>query len=174
MRQPPSGKAVTNEREYPYIVELVFDNDILDVELSRRILDFHRSRKIQPRHGRRIVREGQFFFRWCFSDSDTASAFTQRFGGEVAQPVRQRRSRPVRTSSSELVSDVHIFDNGEVVQLLRAAIKREGNQGAFAKRHGLGRSYLNMVLNGKRPVSSNIVKALGLRRVYAKNQDSRQ
>jgi hypothetical protein len=26
---------------------------------------------------------------------------------------------------------------------------------------------LNMVLNGKRPVSSNIVKALGLHRVYA-------
>jgi hypothetical protein len=66
MRQPPSGKAVTNEREYPYIVELVFDNDILDVELSRRMLDFHRSRKIQARHGRRIVREGQFFFDGVF------------------------------------------------------------------------------------------------------------
>jgi hypothetical protein len=29
VRQPPSGRAVANEREYPYIVELVVDDDIL-------------------------------------------------------------------------------------------------------------------------------------------------
>lgn len=67
-----------------------------------------------------------------------------------------------------------IFDDREIVQLLRHAIEREGNQGAFAKRHGLERSHLNMVLNGKRPVSSNIAKALGLRSVYVRDQDSGQ
>ena len=82
-RQPPSGKAVENEREYPYIVELLAANDELDVDLSRRIIAFHWSRKVQVRHGRRIVREGQIYFRWCFSDADTASAFGEQFGGEL-------------------------------------------------------------------------------------------
>ena len=63
-----------------------------------------------------------------------------------------------------------IFEDREVVQLLRAAIEREGNQVAFAKRHGLERSQLNGVLNGKRPVSSNI----GLRRAYVRDQDGGQ
>jgi hypothetical protein len=66
-----------------------------------------------------------------------------------------------------LGSHLLVFDDEQVIRLLRAAVKREGNQGAFAKRHGLERSHLNMVLNGKRPVSSNIVKALGLYKVYA-------
>ena len=39
-RQPPSGKAVENEREYPYIVELLAADDELDVDLSRRIIRF--------------------------------------------------------------------------------------------------------------------------------------
>ena len=33
-----------------------------------------------------------------------------------------------------------IFDNDEVIQLLRAAIEREGSQNAFAKRHGIDRN----------------------------------
>ena len=68
-------KATANEREYPYIVEFVVAGDELDVELSRRIMDFHASRKIQVRHGRKIVREGEIYFRWCFSDLATARAF---------------------------------------------------------------------------------------------------
>jgi hypothetical protein len=91
MRQPPSGKAVANESKYPYIVELFVANDELDVELSRRMMDFHRSRKIQARHGRRIVREDKIYFRWCFSGLATAHAFMEQFGGEAPQPVRRRR-----------------------------------------------------------------------------------
>lgn len=79
MRQPPSGRAVENESKYPYIVELFVADDKLDVELSRRTMEFHRSRKIQPRHGRRNVRERQIYFRWCFSDLATARAFTEQF-----------------------------------------------------------------------------------------------
>ena len=83
MRQPPSGKAVTNERECPYIVELVPADDKLSVDLGRRITAFHRLRKIQVRHGRRIVKETQVYFRWCFSDLATARAFIEQFGGEL-------------------------------------------------------------------------------------------
>jgi hypothetical protein len=60
-----------------------------------------------------------------------------------------------------------IFDDDEVIQLLRAAVEREGNQGAFARRYGINRSFLNMVLNGKREASGIVLKALGLRKVYA-------
>ena len=84
-------QAVANESKYPYIVELVVAGDKLDVEFSRLMIDFHKSRKIQARHGRRIVRECQIFFRWCFSDLATARAFTEQFGGEVLQPERLRR-----------------------------------------------------------------------------------
>jgi hypothetical protein len=37
---------------------------------------------------------------------------------------------------------------------------------AFAKRHGVDRVLVNMILNGKRTVRGAIAKALGLRRVY--------
>jgi hypothetical protein len=88
VRQPLSGKAVANEQKYPHIVELVIADDELDVEVSRRMMDFHRSRKIQARYGRRIIREGQIYFRWCFSDLETARAFMEQFDGEVLQPER--------------------------------------------------------------------------------------
>jgi hypothetical protein len=93
VRQPLSRKTVATEQKYPYIVELLVVDDELDVEVSRRMMDFHRSRKIQARYGRRIVREGQIYFRWCFSDLDMASAFKEQFGGEVLQSERWRRWR---------------------------------------------------------------------------------
>ena len=59
------------------------------------------------------------------------------------------------------------FDEDEVVRLLRAAVEDEGGQKAFARRHGLDRSYVNMVLNGKGRLRDALIKALELRRVYA-------
>jgi hypothetical protein len=88
VRQPLSGKAVANEQRYPYIVELIVADDKLDVEVSRRMMNFHRSRKIQARYGRRIIREGQVYYRWCFSDSDTTNTFKEQFGGEVLKVSR--------------------------------------------------------------------------------------
>jgi hypothetical protein len=100
-RYPFSGKAVENEKKYPYIVELVVAGDPLDVELSRRMMDFHRSRKIQARYGRRIIREGQIYFRWCFSDLATARAFRGQFGGEVLQPRTEDARSPTAPNRSE-------------------------------------------------------------------------
>ena len=68
---------------------------------------------------------------------------------------------------SDLGSHALIFDDDEVIQLLRAAVEREGNQVAFARRHGVDRVHLNMILNGKRSVTEKITQALGLRKVYA-------
>ena len=80
--------------------------------------------------------------------------------------------RPVRACLSDLGSDTRVFDHGEVVQLLKAPIEQEGNQMAFAKRHGLNRTFLNEVANGKRAASGSILKALELRKVYALDRDS--
>ena len=59
-----------------------------------------------------------------------------------------------------------VFDEDDVVRMLRAAVEREGGQSAYAKHHGLDRVLINMILNGKRPVSGSVAKALGLRKVY--------
>jgi hypothetical protein len=59
-----------------------------------------------------------------------------------------------------------VFDEHDVVRLLRAAVEQEGGQSAFAKHHGVARAYLNMVLNGKRAVGDSIAGVIGLRKVY--------
>jgi DNA-binding phage protein len=69
-------------------------------------------------------------------------------------------------SETNLGRQLLAFDDDEIIRILRAAVEREGNQGAFARRFGIERSGLNMMLNGKRPVTSAVVKALGLRKVY--------
>jgi DNA-binding phage protein len=59
-----------------------------------------------------------------------------------------------------------VFDDNDVVDLLRIAIEREGGQSAFARHSGVNRTYLNRVLNGKDRVYDTIAEALGLCRVY--------
>jgi DNA-binding phage protein len=86
--------------------------------------------------------------------------------------VAERKTSPQRKGSAELVRETNlgrqllVLNDDEVVQLLRAAVEREGNQGAFARRFGIERTGLNMMLNGKRPVTAAVIKALGLRKVY--------
>jgi transcriptional regulator with XRE-family HTH domain len=64
------------------------------------------------------------------------------------------------------VDHLRVLDDDDVVHLLRAAVKREGSQAAFAERHGLDRGTMNSILNGKRRVSATVLRALGLRKVY--------
>jgi plasmid maintenance system antidote protein VapI len=59
-----------------------------------------------------------------------------------------------------------VFEEHEVVRLARLAVDREGGQSAFAKRHGVDRVYINVVLNGKRRVSDSVAKALRLRKLF--------
>jgi len=74
---------------------------------------------------------------------------------------------PALLARSNLGSQMLVLDDKDVVLLLKAAIEQEGSISAFARRHGLNRILLTQVMNRKRPVSSPLVKALGLRRVYA-------
>jgi hypothetical protein len=88
MIQPGSGKAMANGKKCPNIVELVVPDDGSEIELSRRI-KFHKSRHIQPRHGRWITEENQTYCRWCFADLGTAWDFIEQFGGGYLGKPRQ-------------------------------------------------------------------------------------
>ena len=81
--QVRSAKPLINESRYTYIVELAVPDTGLEIELNRQIVSFHRSRRIQPRYGRRFTRDNQMYSRWCFSDLATARAFLEQFGGEL-------------------------------------------------------------------------------------------
>jgi len=86
--------------------------------------------------------------------------------------MAKRTTSVRRKGSAELARETNlgshllVFNDDEVIQLLRAAVEREGNQIAFARRHGIERAGVNLMLNGTRPVTSAVVKALGLRKVY--------
>jgi hypothetical protein len=75
------GKAAANERKYPFIVEVPVAANGLDVELNRQIVAFHQSRGTPARFGRTVWRNEQRYYRWCFSDLETARAFVEQFGG---------------------------------------------------------------------------------------------
>jgi hypothetical protein len=77
------GKLLTNERTNPYLVEIPVAAAGLDIALNRQIVEFHKSRHIQLRHGRSILRYGETYYRWCFRDSTTARAFVEQFGGAL-------------------------------------------------------------------------------------------
>ena len=79
-------------------------------------------------------------------------------------------------ASGDVGNHEPILDDQDVVLLLRVAIELEGNQVAFAIRHGLDRTHLNAILNGRRlpSGSSRVMNVLGLRRVYALRRNNRQ
>jgi hypothetical protein len=68
--------------------------------------------------------------------------------------------------SSGLGRNALVFDEKDIVGLLRIAIEREGSQSAFCRNYGINRSYLNRVLRGKKPVGDSAAEALGLRKAY--------
>jgi hypothetical protein len=79
-------------------------------------------------------------------------------------PVTLKAEISALLAQRDLGSRMLVLDDKDI-----AAIEQEGSISAFAKRHGIQRSYLSHVLNGKRPVSGPLVKALGLRKVYTPN-----
>ena len=86
MIQPGSGRALFNEKKYPNVVELAVPDGQLEIQLSRRIMEFHKSRHIHPRHGRWITKNNQTYCRWCFADLGTACDFIEQFGGAFYKP----------------------------------------------------------------------------------------
>jgi len=81
MSLPHPGKAIANELKYSFIIAVPVAANGLDVELNNQIVGFHKSRRIPPKFGRSMFRDGQSYYRWCFADLDTARAFVEQFGG---------------------------------------------------------------------------------------------
>src|SRR3974390_2602866 len=96
MDQPRRDRPLINERRHPYIVELAVPVTGLKIDLNRQIVGFHKSRRIQPRHGRRSMRDNQTYSRWCFSDLPTARAFAEQFGGAFYKITATRLKAPTR------------------------------------------------------------------------------
>jgi transcriptional regulator with XRE-family HTH domain len=71
-----------------------------------------------------------------------------------------------QTSDRVGLNRLCVLDDDDIVHWLRAAVKREGSQAAFARRHGVDRGTMNSILNGKRRVTATLLKAFGLRKVY--------
>jgi hypothetical protein len=90
MTRGSSYKAVRNETKYPYVVELPASVGGLEVALNRRIVQFHKTQHVQPRHGCPILTERQHYYRWCFSDLQMAHEFIKQFGGSLCEPNRKR------------------------------------------------------------------------------------
>jgi hypothetical protein len=59
-----------------------------------------------------------------------------------------------------------LLDESDVLRLLREDVESAGGQSAWARRWGIDRVHLNKVLNGERPLSPNIFRALKLKKVY--------
>jgi hypothetical protein len=77
--------APVNERKFPNIVELPLPAKGLEIELNRRIIEFHKSRHIVPRYGRLMFNGNRTYARWCFADLGTACDFIEQFGGALAE-----------------------------------------------------------------------------------------
>ena len=72
---------LTNERDFPHLVELAlppegFRSVLLEIDA------FHRERRIPVRRGRSRHEVKQVYIRFCFRETATADAFRNRFGGE--------------------------------------------------------------------------------------------
>lgn len=64
---------------------------------------------------------------------------------------------------------VRIFEPEDVVSLLRFEVQQTGSQLAWAKKAGLDRPTLNNILNGRKPITPSIIRALGLRIAIVSN-----
>src|ERR1700719_2722831 len=107
---------------------------------------------------------------------NTASADRgeHRQAAGVAARNRDARSRrglgtvkkPRRTPAGEMLlasergRESRIFEERDVIQLLKSAIEREGDQTSFARRHGIDRTHLNQILNRKKQINRAVMKAL--------------
>jgi hypothetical protein len=64
---------------------------------------------------------------------------------------------------------MHVLEPKEIVQLLRAEVKKAGSQRAWAKAAGVDRAFVNKVLHGKKQPAKKIILALGLRIVVVRD-----
>jgi hypothetical protein len=98
--------------------------------------------------------------------SDLSSNLQSNAHSESLETWADKKRRAI-APSSDLGRKAFVFDEDEVVNLLRAAVDRQGSQIAFADHYGVDRANVSAVLNGRRRITGSLIKALGLRKVYS-------
>ena len=66
--------------------------------------------------------------------------------------------------------DLVVLNDDDVADLVRAAVKREGSQAAFAKRYGIDRTDLSAFLNGRRRKAPLLQELLGFARCTSSSE----
>ena len=88
----------------------------------------------------------------------------QRGGGRKARrAAKQRRSG---RSAPPMPSLRRVFDDDDVIRLLRSEVEKAGGQAALPREAGVSRGSLNNILSGKRAPTKQFIKALKLRSVF--------
>ena len=106
IRRKSETVRLTNEREFPHLVELAlppegFRSILLEIDA------FHHERRIPVRRGRNRHEVKQVYIRFCFPDTATAEAFSNRFGGQcLTYAPEQPKPRTSATSSDAPAHDV--------------------------------------------------------------------
>ena len=72
----------------------------------------------------------------------------------------QRSPNYVGLNPTCKAGDLLVLNDDDVIDLLKAAVKGEGGQSAFAKRYDVNRTELNSILNRRRRISA-LQKPLG-------------
>ena len=100
-------------------------------------------------------------------------AVAERHRADEFESAKSDHEGRALAPSSGLGRAALVFDDNDVVDLLRIAVEREGGQGAFARHHGINRSQLNTILTGRRAVGAAIAELVGLRKAYIVNDKRR-
>jgi DNA-binding phage protein len=66
------------------------------------------------------------------------------------------------------------LDVEDVIALLRSEVERAGGRSPWGRKNGINRTTLNKVLNGQRPPTASIIKALKLRIVFVSESPNSQ
>ena len=68
-------------------------------------------------------------------------------------------------------SNPRILESEGLMRRLRAEVKQAGGQSPWARREHIDRTMLNRILNGRKPITNEIIRALKLCNVYAFDDD---
>ena len=68
-------------------------------------------------------------------------------------------------------SNLRILENEDLMRLLRSKVKQAGGQSSWARREHIDRTMLNKILNGRKPITKEVIRALKLCNVYAFDDD---
>jgi hypothetical protein len=59
----------------------------------------------------------------------------------------------------------------DLLRLLRSEVRQAGGQSSWARREHIDRTMLNRILNGRKPINKEIIRALKLCNIYAFDDD---